>query len=476
MNLYYDLISQISKLDVPCFPTFICDSCLQFLVASYKFYIRCTKSNLKIQGILKEHKTEQINFQDTLHFKYRLCCPLLDKVCHKFQGNEDNTINHYQVENKISETGISMNVEFAKVSLDVRYSLNNEGSIFNYLQLYPSPIEKVQIGDQGCIIETNNVIKNSLKTNCCSKIDQDIPKSIVDGYEYEDELKKILSLNNGQLPDNLQVYLEHGYCKFGFKYVCEICHLSFPEEYLLKPHIETCHIYPNILSTGISKYQCIECRKKFKNFLALREHLKIQHVWYKCKVCQKQFIGVAKFELHVKKNHSGYRPFQCPICGKLFRTKLLFFEHEKYTHLGEKPYSCKYCNKKFIKLINLDMHMRTHVGENFLKCQDCDESFDNTDALEQHRKLNHVVKKILHECDLCLAEFTNLVNLTKHMKSHKDYKPHCCVICDRHFPTLRHLKEHIFVKHEKQEILMCELCNMTYLNETDLIIHVEQHV
>lgn len=447
---------------------------------------------MKLQEVFKEHKNAKtVLFPETKHFKYRLCCPYfgeVNKFNNKFEYNRDEVQkrnNEPLLDEKFEEGGTYQRSEFTEVKLKIKYSLNNQDSILSYLKLQKneSPITLDQNNydtrfkdldfdlltfNQKCIEENNDLIKSGFKT--CSH-ESDIEFS----YDCEEEYKKILSLNNGQLPKNLKVYLDHRYCRFGFKYSCDICKLSFPEEYLLKPHIEMCHIYPDTLNSSVSKYQCMECQNNFKTFIALREHLKLQHVWYKCKVCQKQFLGNSKFELHVKKNHSGYRPFQCSICGKLFKTKLLFFEHEKYTHENEKPYNCKICNKKWTNLINLDMHMRTHIGGRLLKCQDCDDSFDDADSLEQHRKLNHVMKKILHECDLCLAEFTNLGNLTKHMKTHKDYKAHCCVICDRRFPTLKHLKQHISIKHEEQVVLMCELCDLTYLNENDLMTHIEKH-
>lgn len=462
------LTTQISKLDVPCYPTSICDSCLKFLLGSYKFYINCSKTNLKLQEVFKEHKNATtFNFPDTKHFKYKLSCPCFKDI------NQSNKRNSEEVSFRFKKHSDFADIDKAvEINLKVNYSLNNNDSIFHYLQLQKSKQaywSKTSIIDDGRQEELRTKGFDLNGEVLCQS------NSKEENYDYDKELRKAFNFCNSQLPENLKVSLEHRYCKFSFKYVCDICNLSFPEEYLLKPHIEISHIYPNILNSNTAKNQCIECKKNFKTFIALREHLKLQHVWYKCKVCQKQFLGMGKFELHVKKNHSGYRPFQCPICGKLFRTKLLFFEHEKYTHESEKPYKCKICNKKWTKLINLDMHMRTHIGGKLLKCQDCDESFDDADALEQHRKLDHAIKKILHECDLCLAEFTNLGNLTKHMKTHKDYKPYCCVICIRSFPTLRHLKEHISVKHEKQNVLMCELCNRTYLKESDLIAHIEQH-
>lgn len=454
------LYSQISKLDVPCFPTYICDSCLEYMLVSYKFHIKCSKSNLKLQRIDKEHRNVgNVTYPETKHYWHRLCC--------SYFGNQ-STENNGEYKNKINQENhkedSSLNGECTVVKLALKYSLDNKHSLLKYLHL-----ERSLCGQE------EEVKKKGLQSIHYHEPEINLTSQQTENCKFEDELHRALSVHNGQLPKHLQIYFDHQYCRFGFKYICEICQHSFPEEYLLKPHIEMCHIFPYVTNSKISRFKCSECGKSFKKFIALREHLKYQHSWYKCKVCQKQFLSTGKFEVHVKKNHSGYRPFQCPICGKLFQTKLLFLDHEKYTHENEKPYRCKVCSKKWTKLINLNMHMKTHVGEGSLKCQDCDESFDDAESLDYHRKINHTMKRIVHECDLCLAEFTNLGNLTKHMRTHKEYKPHCCVICERRFPTLKHLKEHISLKHKQNEILMCELCHTTYLNENDLIDHIEQH-
>lgn len=452
---------------------------------SYSFWIKCSKTNIRIQKICQEHQNaESCNYLQTKHFEYRLCCSHFEKKDPFIKLDKQKTTTG---DKDYSTEGILNKSISTKVTLNIKYSLDNEESIYDYLHLKklskPKQIAhketKSKVKDSSFHIKsTDPKTINGYKMSFPIKLQTEvIAKNIISEScrDYEHELKKVLIFNNGCLPENLQTYLENKYGVTGFKFSCEICKLSFPEEYLLKTHIEISHILPDNMSSGKTKYKCVECKKKFKSFIALKEHLKWQHVWYKCKVCQKQYIGITTFEEHVKKNHSGYRPFQCPICGKLFKTKLLFSEHEKYTHESEKPYTCKICNKKWISLINLDMHIRTHNGSKLLKCQDCDESFDDEDSLEQHRKVHHIIKKVLHECDLCLAEFTNLGNLTKHMKNHKDYKPHCCVMCDRRFPTLRHLKEHIAVKHEEQKVIMCELCDRTCLNENDLMVHIEEH-
>ena len=102
-------------------------------------------------------------------------------------------------------------------------------------------------------------------------------------------------------------------------FVCEICHLSFASEILLKIHVEICN-----------KFLCA------------------------CNICNKQFLNTSLLIAHsnvCKKNYI------CNICKKVLKTKYRFKEHIR-THTGEKPFICMFCHRSYTQSSSLYKHFR----------------------------------------------------------------------------------------------------------------------
>lgn len=136
------------------------------------------------------------------------------------------------------------------------------------------------------------------------------------------------------------------------------------------------------------KLQCDSCKKKFRYFSKLQEHLQI---------------------------HAGDRRFKCTVCGKKFIQQGHLTTHGR-THSGLKPYSCEDCGKSFTQSGHLKTHVRSHTGEKPFACRTCKKTFGQRAHLKQHQ-LSHEGTKP-YECDQCGKMFSQSVHLRKHMKSH----------------------------------------------------------
>ncbi|KAK9519830.1 hypothetical protein VZT92_022535 [Zoarces viviparus] len=122
---------------------------------------------------------------------------------------------------------------------------------------------------------------------------------------------------------------------------------------------------------------------------------------YKCIKCSKVFSTSHGLEVHVRRSHSGIRPFACEICGKTFGHGVSLEQH-KAVHsqersfdckiCGEKPHKCQVCGKAFSQSSNLITHSRKHTGYKPFGCDLCGKGFQRKVDLRRHKETQHGLK------------------------------------------------------------------------------------
>ncbi|XP_031728773.1 EVI5-like protein isoform X1 [Anarrhichthys ocellatus] len=104
---------------------------------------------------------------------------------------------------------------------------------------------------------------------------------------------------------------------------------------------------------------------------------------YKCIKCSKVFSTPHGLEVHVRRSHSGIRPFACEICGKTFGHGVSLEQH-KAVHSQERSFDCKICGKSFKRSSTLSTHLLIHSDTRPYPCQYCGKRFHQKSDMKKH--------------------------------------------------------------------------------------------
>uniref|UniRef100_A0A8C9ZM14 Growth factor independent 1A transcription repressor b n=1 Tax=Sander lucioperca TaxID=283035 RepID=A0A8C9ZM14_SANLU len=144
---------------------------------------------------------------------------------------------------------------------------------------------------------------------------------------------------------------------------------------------------------------------------------------YKCIKCSKVFSTPHGLEVHVRRSHSGTRPFACEICGKTFGHAVSLEQHKAVhsqvtSHFKPHPY----CGKRFHQKSDMKKHTFIHTG----KWRKCEKP---------------------HKCQVCGKAFSQSSNLITHSRKHTGYKPFGCDLCGKGFQRKVDLRRHKETQH-----------------------------
>ncbi|XP_017869862.1 PREDICTED: testis-specific zinc finger protein topi [Drosophila arizonae] len=185
---------------------------------------------------------------------------------------------------------------------------------------------------------------------------------------------------------------------------CEFCTTNFEYAHEIQPHYEEKHLNKKkrekeLRNSGsaatmgrLRQYLCDICGKSYTQSSHLWQHLRF-HQGVKPFVCQEENCG-RKFTIrpdlndHIRKCHTGERPYHCLVCGKRFLTGSVFYQH-RLIHRGERRYECEECGKRFYRADALKNHQRIHTGEKPYDCPFCTKTFRQRGDRDKHVRARH---------------------------------------------------------------------------------------
>ncbi|KAG7476393.1 hypothetical protein MATL_G00082400 [Megalops atlanticus] len=164
---------------------------------------------------------------------------------------------------------------------------------------------------------------------------------------------------------------------------------------------------------------------------------------YHCITCDKVFSTPHGLEVHVRRSHSGTRPFGCSVCRKTFGHAVSLEQHMN-VHSQERSFECKMCGKSFKRSSTLSTHLLIHSDTRPYPCQFCGKRFHQKSDMKKHTYIHTGEKP--HKCQVCGKAFSQSSNLITHSRKHTGFKPFGCEICSKGFQRKVDLRRH----HESQ--------------------------
>ncbi|XP_014680928.1 PREDICTED: zinc finger protein Gfi-1b-like [Priapulus caudatus] len=165
---------------------------------------------------------------------------------------------------------------------------------------------------------------------------------------------------------------------------------------------------------------------------------------YSCVKCKKMFSTPHGLEVHVRRSHSGKRPFACDVCNKTFGHAVSLSQH-RIVHSQEKTFSCKQCGKSFKRSSTLSTHLLIHSDTRPYPCEYCGKRFHQKSDMKKHTYIHTGEKP--HKCLECGKAFSQSSNLITHSRKHTGFKPFACAICGRAFQRKVDLRRHSETQH-----------------------------
>lgn len=142
---------------------------------------------------------------------------------------------------------------------------------------------------------------------------------------------------------------------------------------------------------------------------------------------------------------------------------------------------CPNCLEFFETEKQIWRHMKTHeIEAGGLVCDFCSKVFNNSQTPNRKLLLLHLKKVHLRdpnerfECDICMAQFTQIGSVRVHKKFVHERQPgnFICHVCSKAFRDKFKLSNHVRFKHDKIITHYCPECRKGYGNNTSLKNHI----
>lgn len=159
-----------------------------------------------------------------------------------------------------------------------------------------------------------------------------------------------------------------------------------------------------------------------------------------------------------KKHDPNIKKFKCELCCLVFVKESTLKTHNCRQMMCPRyrkvPMTCAICGTILSSKRALQIHQSImHNLSEFKFCSVCYQKFSNTDDLDAHRK----------EC--------KIAQKTKILRS-KAFSELGCFICNTMFKSNKLLHNHIETKHTNCKTFACSLCQMIFMKEFSLRLHI----
>ena len=270
---------------------------------------------------------------------------------------------------------------------------------------------------------------------------------------------------------------------------------------------------PPSKKSSVFRFECSECKKKYRSKQGLMLHKISKHgelnAKYQSALSDKEESEDA---LPASKDKSSPGMFTCPDCKKVYRSKqgLMLHKVSKHSEVAEKMaekkikeekdaedgkeaegsgqgkdsskikgalvLQCAQCKKKYNSRPGLMLHIKTkHAPQVLLDCTQCEAKFKTKLELRIHIRREHSEGRLILFCPYCPVTFNDRNVLKDHMAdNHKTCRQvlYDCFACDLQFSSRIERKRHIQSEHKgKDTSLTCRFCGQWFATRLEYTEH-----
>ncbi|ODM99596.1 putative zinc finger protein [Orchesella cincta] len=222
-------------------------------------------------------------------------------------------------------------------------------------------------------------------------------------------------------------------------YLCLQCGVRFHRKESFTLHGQT-----HIDRASSSSFECETCKKKFRDSVALKRHIRLTHeTGQKCDQCDEKFAGKLPLMYHKHEKHGMEKPVKCEVegCGKGFFNQYQLSMHRTCHNDGK--FNCPMCPKVFRRSHNLADHILVHKQEKNHICHFCGKAFVKKSSLNIHLVIHTQDKQF--KCPHCPKAFCRKFSRDCHIRTHTKETPFTCHICGRQFGQYTSMRNHLKV-------------------------------
>jgi len=219
----------------------------------------------------------------------------------------------------------------------------------------------------------------------------------------------------------------------------------------------------------------LEVNKKMTSFLV------------HCIYCKYETSSFLELLFHINQYHTKtYTPATCLQCNYVIYDLNLYGKHIAETHLPS-IFVCSYCKHETYDSDSIQTHIQqlhTNQKKYLYFCPICDLNTTSKKLLDIHNKRCHGIEPNidlnLFSCIICSFKTETKTKLNQHTKTcHVKKKQVFCDMCSWTGSCAKNLAQHKKIQHpwiETSSFLnICHMCDLTFENKCQLLIHSEKN-